>query len=179
MESPRALAGSSLPQPLPGPQQIKQLGHSCHSPEDNLSHPSLLWCCHYFRQNRTLEMWAAHFKGQEVRQSACMPSDTVGMAEAIYLALFFMHILRISLALLSSHLSTLPPSLSLQLIFPLLPGISCTHFLIQSWTFVFFLSFFQRCADNSLGHNSDTNRHNHHSYGAYIWERWGEMENKE
>lgn len=94
------------------------------------SHPSLSRCCNYFRQNRTLETRAAHFKGQEVRQSARMPSDTVGVAGAIHLALLSMHPPWNPSAPLSSPLVAPPCPLSFAA--DLSPPASCSFCLCSS-----------------------------------------------
>lgn len=90
------------------------------------SRPSLLQSCNYFRQNRTLERWAAHFKGQEFRQSTPTLSDTAGVTRGISLALVFMYIPQnLSCSPIFSPFSA--PSL---FIFPILLGVSLTYFLI-------------------------------------------------
>lgn len=133
------------------------------------SHPSLLQSCNYFRQNRTLERWAAHFKGQEFRQSTPTLSDTAGVTRGISLALVFMYIPQnLSCSPIFSPFSA--PSL---FIFPILLGVSLTYFLLQSWTFVFFRSLIKLYAGKCFRHRSHPKGNKHHPHGMYICERWG------
>lgn len=181
-KEPLGPVGSSLIQPSPSPPPHSTARPLPPQPRSFI--PTPLCCDAVAISGRTeLRRCEQHIlKGRRSdNQPACqchLQSQVTwrGWQEPFILLFSLCTSLGISPAPLSSHLLVLLPSVSLPLIFPIIPCVSFTYFLHQSWTFVFFLSLLQLCAANCLGPSSDPNRHHHHSHGLMYGRAVGDRE---